>query len=72
MVSSNIFLLKQCPSHVNKNSYFIFLQQTINLIPTQCWLVDENINFRITRHLFGKDEIQKIAWDIVSFLFDRR
>ncbi len=68
MVFGNIDLPKKCPSHANENSYFILLQQTINVIPTQCWLVDEDINFQIRRHPFGKDEIQMFAWDILSFI----
>jgi len=31
-------------------------------------VVDEDINFQITKHLFGKDEIQMFAWDILSFI----
>jgi hypothetical protein len=68
MVFGNIDLQKKCPSHANENSYFILLQQTINLIPTQYWLVDEDINFKIKRCPFGKDEIQMFAWEIY-FLF---
>jgi hypothetical protein len=44
----------------------------MNLISTQCWLVDEEINFWIIVRYFGKNEIQMFAWDIFPFFSNRR
>jgi hypothetical protein len=43
----------------------------VNLIPIQCWLVDEEI-LCITIHSFGINEIQVFAWDIFSFFSNRK
>jgi hypothetical protein len=43
----------------------------MNLISTQCWLVDEEINFWIIVRYFGKNEIQMFAWNIFLFFSNK-